>query len=94
MPAQVHADELNAKAQIVYRICQILEEKKLTQKKAAALLGIDQPNISALISGRLDGFSIDRLFRFLTALGRNVEIVIKPRENQKIPACVRVFAIA
>src|SRR5258707_11607122 len=42
------AEGLNAKAQIAYRICQILEERKLTQKQAAALLGIDQPRISVI----------------------------------------------
>lgn len=88
------AEALNAKAQIAYRICQILDERKLTQKRAATLLGIDQPKISALMRGRLDGFSTDRLFRFLTALDRNVEIVIKPKENPSTPASIRVFALA
>lgn len=88
------AEELNAKAQIAYRICQILDERKLTQKKAATVLGIDQPKISNLMRGRLDGFSTDRLFRFLTALDRNVEIVIKPKGDSGIPASIRVFAIA
>ena len=88
------AEELNAKAQIAYRICRILEERKLTQKEAAALLGIDQPKISSLRRGRLEGFSTDRLFRFLTALDRSIEIVIKPKENPKTPATIRVFATA
>src|SRR5882724_11544698 len=66
------AGELNAKAQIAYQICRILNKRKLTQKRAAALLGIDQPKISNLMRGRLDGFSTDRLFRFLTDLDRNV----------------------
>lgn len=88
------AEELNAKAQIAYRICQILDERKLTQKRAAIVLGIDQPKISNLMRGRLDGFSIDRLLRFLTALDRNVEIVIKPKDASGTPASIRVFAIA
>ncbi len=71
-------DELLAKAEIVQRICDIIGERKLTQTKAARLLGIDQPKISALMRGKLDGFSLDRLFRFLNALGRDVEIVIRP----------------
>jgi predicted XRE-type DNA-binding protein len=70
--------ELLAKAEIVQRICDIISERKLTQTKAARLLGIDQPKISALMRGKLDGFSLDRLFRFLNALGRDVEIVIRP----------------
>ena len=64
------------------RICDFLAERKLTQVKAAALLGIDQPKVSALMRGKLDGFSIDRLLRFLNVLGHDVEIVIRPaREN-------------
>ena len=86
------ADELYAKAQIVYRICEILEERKLTQAKAAALLEIDQPKISALMRGKLSGFSTDRLFRFLNALDRDIEIVIKKKPRSRRRAQVRVLA--
>ena len=89
------AEELNAKAQIAYRICEILEERKLTQKAAAELLGIDQPKISALLRGRLEGFSSDRLFRFINALGRDIEIVIKPaRKHRRHAPRIRVLAAA
>ena len=75
-------EELMAKAELVQRICDCLAERKLTQVKAAALLGIDQPKVSALMRGNLDGFSMDRLLRFLNALGHDVEIVIRPaRKN-------------
>ena len=74
-------EELLAKAEIVQRICDIIAERKLTQTRAASLLGIDQPKISALMRGKLDGFSLDRLFRFLNALGRDVEIVIRPAKQ-------------
>ncbi|MGB2611746.1 MAG: XRE family transcriptional regulator [Isosphaeraceae bacterium] len=70
-------EEMLAKAQLAQRICDVIAERKLTQTKAASLLGIDQPKISALMRGKLDGFSTDRLFRFLNALGRDVEIVIR-----------------
>jgi predicted XRE-type DNA-binding protein len=71
-------EELLAKAELVHRVCAIIAERKLTQLRAAKLLGIDQPKISALMRGKLDGFSTDRLFRFLNALGSDVEIVIRP----------------
>ncbi len=71
-------EELLAKAELVQRICDIIAERKLTQTRAAAVLGIDRPQVSALIRGQLDEFSIDRLFRFLNALGRDVEIIIRP----------------
>src|SRR5262249_28961209 len=62
-------EELLAKAALVQRIADIIAERKLTQAGAAKLLGIDQPKVSALLRGKLDGFSTDRLFRFLNALG-------------------------
>jgi predicted XRE-type DNA-binding protein len=70
-------EELLAKAELVQRIADIIAERKLTQVRAAKLLGIDQPKVSALLRGKLDGFSTDRLFRFLNALGRDVDIVIR-----------------
>jgi predicted XRE-type DNA-binding protein len=75
------ADEVLAKAELARRICAILAERKLTQARAAAVLGIDQPKVSALVRGKLDGFSTDRLFRFLNALGQDVEIVVRPRQE-------------
>ena len=51
------------RAELAFQICQIIRERKLTQVKAAKLLGIKQPNVSALMKGHLDGFSAERLFR-------------------------------
>ena len=53
----------------------------LTQAAAAALLEVDQPKVSALTRGRLAGFSLDRLVRFLVLLGSDVEIVVKQRRR-------------
>lgn len=86
------ADELLAKARIVYRICDIIEERRLTQEQAAKILGVDQPKISALMRGKLSGISTDRLFRFLNALDRDVEIVIKKKPRSRPRAQVRVLA--
>ncbi len=74
-------EELLAKAQLVQRIADIIAERKLTQARAAKLLGVDQPKVSALLRGKLEGFSTDRLFRFLNALGRDVEIIIRPARH-------------
>jgi predicted XRE-type DNA-binding protein len=67
-----------AKAVLVGRIRHLIAERKLTQIKAAKLLGIDQPKVSALVRGRVEGYSIDRLFRFLNALGQRVQIIVEP----------------
>ncbi len=72
-----------AKAELVQRIRDLIAERKLTQAKAAELLGLDQPKVSALVRGRVEVYTIDRLFRFLNALGQRVEITVLP--NGKNP---------
>ena len=50
---------------------------------AAQLLDINQPKISALVNYRLEGFSVERLMRFLNALDRDVEIAIRKMPRSK-----------
>jgi predicted XRE-type DNA-binding protein len=88
----IDAEEALAKAEIASRICAIIAESKLSQTRAAAILGIDQPKVSSLMRGRLEGFSSDRLFRFLNALDRDVEIVIKPKKRGAERGRIRVVA--
>jgi predicted XRE-type DNA-binding protein len=76
-------EEELTKADLVIRISQFLSERKLTQKEAATLLGIDQPKVSALLRGKLDGFSTERLLRLINRLGQDVEIVIRPSPNHR-----------
>lgn len=85
-----NANELLVKAELVRRISSIITAQQMTQIEAAKALGIDQPKISALINGKLAGFSTERLFRFLNALGRDVEIVVKPKSHTQ--AQTRVVA--
>jgi predicted XRE-type DNA-binding protein len=84
--------EALARAELAARICALIAERKLTQAQAADLFGVDQPKVSALIRGKLAGFSVDRLFRFLNALGQNVEIVIRPRLQGKLPGRTRIVS--
>jgi predicted XRE-type DNA-binding protein len=77
-----------AKAELVQRIRNLIAERKITQVKAGKLLGLDQPKVSALVRGRVDGYSIDRLFRFLNALGQRVEITVRPNPDNREPAAV------
>lgn len=69
------------KAKLVREISDILEHRKLTQAKAAALLGLKQPDVSSLVNGRLGKFSIERLVRCLDRLDYKVDLVVrqKPR---------------
>ena len=76
-------EEALAKAELARRIATIIRARHLSQRKAADLLGVDQPKVSALLHGRLSGFSADRLLRFLNALGQDVEIHVRPKAASK-----------
>jgi predicted XRE-type DNA-binding protein len=83
-------EEMLTKAELARQISQIITKRHLTQVEAAELLGIDQPKVSALIRGKLSGFSTERLFRFLNALGRDVEIVVKRKPKSRQEARITV----
>lgn len=85
-------DEMLVKAELARKIGEIITKRHMTQTEAAELLGIDQPKISALMRGKLSGFSTVRLFRFLNALGRDVEIVVKVKPKSRSQAQTRVVA--
>lgn len=72
------ADERYAKALISRVIARELDARSLTQAGAAKLLGTTQPKVSAVVRGQLAGFSLERLFRFLTALGMDVRVEVRP----------------
>ncbi|QEX24024.1 transcriptional regulator [Hypericibacter adhaerens] len=72
------------KAGLVSRIDQIIRERRLTQVRVAEILGISQPDVSRLLRGNFRDYSVERLLRLLTSLGRDVEIVIrKPRARRQ-----------
>ncbi len=82
--ARPNPDLALAKAELVFRIRGFIEARKLTQTKAADLLGLDQPKLSKFLRGRTEGYTIDRLFKLLNALGQRVEINIVPNaKNEK-----------
>jgi predicted XRE-type DNA-binding protein len=76
-------EEAAAKAELAHKIMKIVERRRLTQAEAAEVLEVDQPKISALKRGRLSGFSLDRLVRFLVLLGSDVEIVVKDQSSSR-----------
>lgn len=88
------AEELKAKALLVIEIVQIVEARGLKQAEAAEIMGIDQPKVSQLMRGKLDGFSMERLYRFLNALGRDVEIVVRPKPKSRKEATLKVTRTA
>jgi predicted XRE-type DNA-binding protein len=83
------AEEMLAKAELAQKIGAILQSRRLTQIQAAAILGVDQPKVSALLCGRLSRFSIEKLLQFLLLLGKDVAITIKPRQRVRARSSVR-----
>ncbi|MCI0382309.1 MAG: helix-turn-helix domain-containing protein [Chlamydiae bacterium] len=74
-----NAEERLAKAELARQIEHIIKRKRLTQERAAKILGISQPKVSALLSGKLAGFNMDRLLKILMDLDQDIEIKIKAK---------------
>lgn len=70
------------KAQLTLQIYKIVKARKLTQTQAGAVLGIKQPHVSALMRNRAGNFSVGRLMEFLTALGQDVTVTVKPTRKR------------
>jgi predicted XRE-type DNA-binding protein len=78
-----HPEEHLAKAGLAVQIIEIIRRRRLSQNAAAEILGIDQPKVSALMRGQLKNFSLDRLCRFLNALDKDVDIVVKDKPKSR-----------
>ncbi len=78
------------KASLVSRIHDIVLERKLSQTQAAKIMGIGQPDVSRMLRGQFRDFSVERLMRFLTAFGCEVDIVIRPHGPAAKAETIRV----
>ena len=81
-----NADDHLVKAQLVSKIDALMRERGLKQVEAADLFGIKQPDVSKMFRGDFRQFSVERLLRFLVALGQHVEIVIRPPLTHQAPS--------
>jgi predicted XRE-type DNA-binding protein len=70
------------KARLTLEIYRIIRERSLTQAEAAKTLGIKQPHVSLLMRNRAGSFSVGRLMEFLTALGQDVEVAVRPSRKE------------
>ena len=77
------AEERQTKLRLALALNTILDERKLNQADAAARLGVNQPKVLALRNYKLDGFSVERLMTLLTALDRDVEILIRKKPRSR-----------
>lgn len=76
------AEEKLVKAELAFKINQIIKRKNLKQIQAAEILGADQAKVSLLNRGRLASFSIERLVRYLNLLNQDVELVIRKSKRR------------
>lgn len=90
----VEAAELTAKSTLIIAIKHAIQQRKLTQQEAARLCGTDQPTLSKVFRGRMESVTIDRLANWLNALGRDVEITVKPAPRSRRQGHLRVVAAA
>lgn len=76
-------EEMKLRADLVQQLREIINRRRLTQVAAARLLGITQPDLSALLNGRLTKYSLERLLKFMTILDRDVKIVVKAKPRHR-----------
>lgn len=73
------------KAQLVARVQDVVRSKRLTQVRAAELMGVSQPDVSRMLKGQFRDISVERLMGFLTRLGCAVDIVVRPANKRAFP---------
>ncbi|MGB7436059.1 MAG: helix-turn-helix transcriptional regulator, partial [Candidatus Acidiferrum sp.] len=78
-----NAEENQTKVRLAVAINEIIRAQQLSQATAARRLSVNQPKVSALLNYQLQGFSVERLMKFLTALDRDVEIVIHNKSSAR-----------
>ncbi len=88
------AEERLAKAELARQIGSIIAHRHLTQMEAATLLGTTQPKVSDLLKGKLAGFGMERLIRFLLALDRDVKLVVSEKPRSRASARMSVVGPA
>ncbi|HEY3889880.1 MAG TPA: helix-turn-helix transcriptional regulator [Caulobacteraceae bacterium] len=86
------ADERQTKLRLAHTINGLVARRRLNQATAAERLGINQPKVSALANYKLDGFSVERLMTFLTALDQDVEIIIRNKPRSRPIGRISVIA--
>jgi predicted XRE-type DNA-binding protein len=77
-----HPEQELLKAKLTLQIYRLIKKRGVTQAEAGKILGIKQPHVSVLMRNRSGAFSVERLMDFLTALGQDVEIIVRPTRKQ------------
>jgi len=77
------AEHLRIRADLMIHVEKLIIARRLTQARAAKLLGVTQPRVSDLVRGKIDLFSIDSLVDMLARLGVRVKIVVSPVRRRR-----------
>ena len=77
------AEDHYLKAELVLRLDKAIKSLGLTQRVAARRIGATQPELSKILGGKFTEVSLERLMRFLTALGHHIEIQIRTAKPKK-----------
>ena len=72
-----NADELVTKSRLMSFVAAEIKKRKLTQVASGELLGLDQPNVSALVNEKITRFSVEKLMELVVKLGFEVSIHIE-----------------
>ncbi len=75
--APAEAENLRIRSAMMRALVSFIRQKKLTQARAAKLLGVTQPRVSDLMRGKIYLFSIDNLVVLLAAAGLRVDLRVK-----------------
>lgn len=86
------ANELLICAELTHLIHAELRDRRIAPAEAARLLGLEEAEAAQLIAGRFVHFSTERLLHLLTALDRDVDIVVRPHPAGQSHARLRVVS--
>lgn len=75
-------EEALLKARLAVAITKAIKARGLTQTEAGKRMGLKQPKVSDILAGRLTGYSVERLMRFLTLLGQDVQVTVRPHRSR------------
>jgi predicted XRE-type DNA-binding protein len=86
-------EQMILKAELVREISAAIKEKGLNAHQAGEVLGLEVQKVTDLVKGRFGEYSIERLFQYMNALDRDLEIVVKPRSSSEEKSGVRVTVV-
>lgn len=84
------AEEMLVKAQLTFKIGEIIKARRWSRRKAAEVVGIPQPELSAILRGHFRGIGETKLLDCLARLGRDIQITVGPARRRTAPGQVSV----